>query len=422
VAAQNPRLHIFDWASIVAQHPEWVAHDGVHLTATGYRQRSLLIAQATMTMAQANRVSLPTTPVTAASGPPAGLQPLDPSRILDTRQTGVRLAAGETRRVDLSARVPNGATAAAVNLTVDAPAADGYLTSWDCAGPPPTVSSLNYTAGQPRGASAVVGLADDRSFCVFSLAAADLVVDVNGAYTPGAGQRFTATTPARLLDTRTGTTPNVGGIVRIPVPAVGGVVPSAVTINLTATGASAPGFLTAFPCRAGMPVVSNVNYQPAAPTANLATVKVGADGSVCVFTMQRVDVIVDLLGVYGASGLWYQAAVPVRVLDTRTGTGGWLGAAASLQKIVVDTTAINAVPATAQAIVGAATVTDAWGSGFVTTWPCAASMPTASTLNYALHDTVPNVAVVGLGADRGVCVASYAPSYLLFDLTGWFTT
>ena len=48
--------------------------------------------------------------------------------------------------------------------------------------------------------------------------------------------------------------------------------------------------------------------------------------------------------------------------------------------------------------------------------------PNASTLNYGRQQTVPNAAVIALGADRTACAATFAPAYLLFDLTGWFTT
>src|SRR5262249_13730133 len=155
--------HVFDWASIVAQHPEWLVSDHVHLTPAGYRQKSLLIAGATRVLMQANRVPA-TFAATAASGPEAGFAPVAPPRGLGPRQAGGPLGTGATRVVDLSSSVPPNATAAAVNLTVDQPAADGYLTAWDCNGPPPQVSSLNYAGGQPRGAAAVVALSASRSF------------------------------------------------------------------------------------------------------------------------------------------------------------------------------------------------------------------------------------------------------------------
>jgi hypothetical protein len=420
VAARRLNLHIFDWASIVAQHPDWVGSDHVHSTPTGYRQKSLLLSDATKALLQANRVAA-TFATTSAAGPKAGLVPVDPVRVLDTRTAGGSLAAGGVRQVDVSSAVPAGTIAVAVNLTVDQPSADGYFTAWDCNGPPPNVSSLNYEAGQPRGAATVVALSPTRTFCVFSFAAAALVVDVNAAYTPAAGQRFTAQAPARILDTRTTGPPGAGGVVRVTVPSVGGAAPAAVTVNLTATGGAQPGYLTAFPCGSTPPTVSNVNHGVAAPAANLATVKVAGDGSLCVFTLQRVDVVIDLLGEWSDGGLWYQPAAPTRLLDTRTGAGGWLGAAAPLQTLDMDVNTVPGVPASAQAVAGTVTATTPWGDGFVTTWPCASARPTASTLNYQRGDSVPNAAVIALGADRKVCAASFVPAYLLFDLTGWFT-
>jgi hypothetical protein len=419
VAARRLNLHVFDWAAIAAQHPEWIVSDHVHLTPTGYRQKSLMVADATRVLMQANPRPATFTS-TSASGPSAGLVPLAPVRVLDTRQAGGGLGVGGTRVVDLSSAVPSGTTAAAVNLTVDQPAADGYLTAWDCNGAPPGVSALNYDAGEPSGAATVVALSDARTFCVFSFAATALIVDVNGAYAPRAGQRFAPQPPARILDTRTTGAPGAGGVVRVAEPAGAGGAPTAVTVNLTATGGAQRGFVTAFPCGDTVPLVSNVNHGVGAPAANLATVKVAADGGLCVFTAQRVDVVVDLLGVWGADGLWYQAATPTRVLDTRTGAGGWLGATAPLQTLDLDTSAVPGLPASARAVAGTVTATETWGDGFVTTWPCSTTRPTASTLNYQRFQSVPNAAVVDLGADHKLCAASLVPAYLLFDITGWF--
>src|SRR6202022_4016734 len=101
--------------------------------------------------------------------------------------------------------------------------------AWDCAGPPPNVSSLNYAAGAPRGAATVVRLSAARTFCVFSYAATDLIVDVSGSYKAAAGERFTAQPPQRILDTRATGTPAAGAVVRVAVPSSGGQTPSAAT-------------------------------------------------------------------------------------------------------------------------------------------------------------------------------------------------
>ena len=107
--------------------------------------------------------------------------------------------------------MPAGATAVAVNLTSATPAADGFLTGYACGPSRPHVSSANYTRGGARGAFAVVPLSAERTFCVYSSAESDLVVDLQGAFVPE-GARLTTREPERLLDTRrSGAGPGRGG-------------------------------------------------------------------------------------------------------------------------------------------------------------------------------------------------------------------
>ena len=209
--------------------------------------------------------------------------------------------------------MPAAATAAVVNLTVDAPAGDGYLSAYPCGTAAPLASNLNYAAGRPRGAAATVTLDAAGRLCLRSYAATDVIVDVSGAYVAGdGGARFTPTTPARLVDTRAGGRLAAGDVVTVAVPTGA----SAATVNLTATGAAGAGFLTAYRCDQPRPLTSNVNYGTGQTVANLAVVPVGADGRLCVYASAATDVIVDLLGTAGAAGLRYQAAAPVRLLDT----------------------------------------------------------------------------------------------------------
>src|SRR5262249_34193924 len=93
VAARRLNLHLFDWAPLAAQHPEWMAPDQVHSTPIGYRQKSLLVANATKALMQANPVPAAFS-ATAATGARAGLVPVDPVRALDTRTAGGNLGAG----------------------------------------------------------------------------------------------------------------------------------------------------------------------------------------------------------------------------------------------------------------------------------------------------------------------------------------
>ena len=44
---RGDEMFVFDWASLAAKNPHWLADDEVHYTNKGYQQRALAIAQAT---------------------------------------------------------------------------------------------------------------------------------------------------------------------------------------------------------------------------------------------------------------------------------------------------------------------------------------------------------------------------------------
>ena len=127
-------------------------------------------------------------------------------RLVDTRDTGARVAAGGTLTVDLSVLAPTAvgadAAAVAVNVTAAGPAAAGFLTVWPCGSQQPLASSVNFLAGQARGAEATTLLGPGRTLCVFSNAATDIVVDLQGVFVPTGGLLFSPVTPDRKLDTR----------------------------------------------------------------------------------------------------------------------------------------------------------------------------------------------------------------------------
>ncbi len=407
VAARRPHLHVVEWQAQADQHPSWWGGDGVHLSPTGYRARSQALTEATLAWRAAARVAS-TPPAVTALGPPATLVPITPTRVVDTRRTGRRLGPNQELAVDLTGLVPAGATAATVNLTADAPAADGYLTAYPC-GPPPTTSSLNYRAGQPRAAAATVTLDDRGRLCLRALADTDVIVDVSGAYTPAPdGARLAPVTPTRLLDTRTAAPLAAGQVVVVALPASA----TAAVVNLTATNAGAAGYLTAFPCGDSPPLASNVNYAPGDTIANLAVVTAASNGSICVFASSRTDVVVDLLGRYGQGGLRYQAASPVRLLDTRAGTGGWSGRPGPFQ--LLD---LPVVPGAAALALTVTSVTPD-GAGFTTLFPCGGDRPLASNLNYTSWSPgTANAAVV----TQPACVTAQARAHEVVDLAGWWT-
>jgi hypothetical protein len=245
-------------------------------------------------------------------------------------------------------------------------------------------------------------------------------------------------TPARILDTRDGT----GGI---PAAALGpsaaldvqiagrGGVPaagiSAVILNVTVTGGTAPGYLVVYQKGIARPRASNLNWVAGQTVANLVEVPLSADGQVTVFNSQgSSNVIFDVLGYVslpdqspGPDGL-YNPLVPARLLDTRTGLGGATrvapGGTVSLQ-----VTGRGNVPATGvSAVVLNVTATNPSGSSYVTVWPDGAPRPLASSLNFVAGQTVPNRVIVAVGAGGRVDLYNFAGKVdLVVDVGGYFT-
>jgi hypothetical protein len=115
---------------------------------------------------------------------------------------------------------------------------------------------------------------------------------------------------------------------------------------------------------------------------------------------------------------------PVRVLDTRDGTGvagqhrGPLGAGQVTELTIAG---VGGVPSVgAGAVVLNVTATDAPGDGFVTSFPCGEARPTASNLNFTRGVDVPNQVTVKVGKDGKVCFFSNAQVELVADLFGWY--
>lgn len=377
--------------------------------------------------------SLQITPIVSAGT----FTTLVPQRILDTR-IGLggpvgKLAANATFELQVTGRggVPNvGVAAVAVNLTVDAPSGEGFLTAYPCDAARPTASNGNYTAGRAAGTAGLIKLSPTGTLCIFTLASAHLIVDVSGYVSgggPTAASRFHSLAPGRVIDTRQSAIVGSGSRLVVPMLGVHGV-PStgvtAVTVNLTATGTTGNGFLTAYPCDQTLPIVSNVNYAAGQTVANLATVKLSASGSICVYALTATHVIVDVSGWFGAagaqSGSLINPVTPGRLLDTRIGLGTPAGVVPSGGLVIVKATDREGVPATGvTAVVVSVLATMPTGPGFLTLYPCNVTRPVASNLNFFPGQTIANQAFVKLDLSGQLCVYSLTATHIVVDVTGW---
>lgn len=410
IDAERDDFWTWDWPTEM-RTGGYTSPDMTHLGADSYRKRSVVMArEVTADLARGARTgsdaALPATP-----GSPSTFEPLPPERVLDTRAGGApRRLAGSTITVDMTPHVPAGSSAVAVGLTTDQSDAAGFLTAYPCDRDRPAVSNVNHTAGGARGAMAVVPLSATGTLCVFTQAAGHVIVDLQGAFVPGStGAGFEPVQPSqRLVDTReTGRAETL----TIPVPAGS----AAVAVNLTATNVSAPGWLKAFPCGQTPPEVSNVNYFPGETVASLAFVPASPAGTICVQSYVPADVIVDITGRFvDGGGLRFVPATPTRVLDTRSGLGGWSPIHGSGQTF--DT---RVVPNGALAVTGTVTLVAPMRPSVVKAYPCGPE-PTTSSVNAITGAVMANATTVGVSSSGRLCFTGLSAANTLFDVTGWW--
>jgi hypothetical protein len=431
-AAAESLLAVADWNAHADPHPEWFSSDGIHLSGAGS------VALGAYITAELDALGLSRCAAAAAGGDPVpagapaapatgatGFAASTPTRLLDTRAGGSPLGAGRQFEIDVTDHTRPGSTAVAVNLTAAPACAAGFVTAYPCGGGSPLASNLNTLGGRVAAAHAVVPLtAGRRSFCVMSSTQTELVVDLMGAYQPGAPP-LVPSAPRRLVDTRTaGARLAAGATLAVRVPAGRDVT---AVLNVTMTDAVSPGFLTAYPAdgttgacdSAARPLASALNADAGATRANLVQVATGGI-TVCVYANVATHVVVDMTAEHSIGGTELMRAItPTRLVDTRTGTGAPVAGGSTL--------AVRVPQAGATAAALTVTGVGAAGPGFVTAWPAdaagrctAADRPLASVLNVAGPDPVPNLAIVAVGGGGTVCLYPQTAMHLVVDQAAWF--
>lgn len=255
--------------------------------------------------------------VTASYPADAGFAALVPARVLETRP-GERTAdgalegiglrpAGSVTEVPVAGRagVPVNATAVVLNVAVTEPQAGGFLTIYPCGWTRPLAASLNYAPGETISNAVTAKVGDRGAICIYTLAAAHIVVDVTGAHPGGVG--FVALSPARLLDTRPGeaTVDGVsqgvgfraaGATTEVVVSGRGNVPLTATTavLNVAVSVPRSDGYLTIYPCGEQRPTAASINFVAGQTISNAVTAKIGAGGKVCVYTYAPTHIVIDV--------------------------------------------------------------------------------------------------------------------------------
>ena len=120
---------------------------------------------------------------------PASFFTVTPCRVADTRDPagpygGPALSAGVERTFVFAGRcsIPATAKAVSLNVTVTQPAAPGFVVLYPGGSPAPTVSAINFRAGQTRANNAIVPLGTGGTLAVQSAAPTHFILDVNGYF------------------------------------------------------------------------------------------------------------------------------------------------------------------------------------------------------------------------------------------------
>lgn len=270
------------------------------------------------------------------------------------------------------------------------------------------------------------------------------------SFVPADGELLAPINPTRILDTRaedgSGTvgvtydglfrgdgelipeqpyTLQVGGRAGVPPTA------TAVSLNLTAAGATGLGYLTLWPCDVDQPLASSINYnQLDSSIANSVVVPLAEDGTVCIESaVTPVHVVADVTG-WSASSDAYTPLVPARLLDTRADDGGVVGKTIDGEfagdgivepgtTVTLDVAGRGNVPEDATAVTVNITADNAQGPGYLVAWPCDTDQPLASTINYLWAAPIANSIVVPLSGSGTLCIESaVSATHVVVDVTG----
>lgn len=120
------------------------------------------------------------------------------------------------------------------------------------------------------------------------------------------------------------------------------------------------------------------------------------------------------------SGAMFVPMDPVRVLDSRTTTGGWSGALGSGAPGVRSLTLPTVAYSYAAAVLNV-TVTDGTANSFVSVFPTGTSPPTASNLNFAKGQTIANHVTTKVTGGKISFFNAAGNVHVIADLVGYYT-
>lgn len=252
------------------------------------------------------------------------------------------------------------------------------------------------------------------------------------------GSSYVPITPVRVLDSRSAL--GVSGIFTASQPRSftvagfgAGAIPAAaiaVTGNVTVTAQTAAGYVSITTTATSTPGSSTLNFPSGDTRANNVTASLASDGRLSAVYKaaagKKAHVIFDVTGYFlpGPEDAGYNPMAPVRLLDSRAGTGIGLGGRffnGVPRKLVV--AGSNGIPAGAVALTANLTVVGQTSAGFVSVTTTSVANPTTSNLNMPKGDVRANGLTAKLQGGALWLVfkgAAGSKADLILDVTGYY--
>jgi hypothetical protein len=249
-------------------------------------------------------------------------------------------------------------------------------------------------------------------------------------------------TPSLVLDTGTGTGTDgtvgpmkAGGTLVLQVTGVGGV-PSAnvtaVALTLTAIDETSSGNIVAYPDGSAPPGTSNLDYPASTDVANFAIVPVGTDGEID-FSNESTGTANVLAGFFGyftsdpkaAGDTTYTPVTPIRILDTRNGTGApEAKLTPNSSPLAVQVGGVNGIPSGISAVAIGLAAVDNSGDGNLVAWADGTARPNVAPVQFNSGRDVGAMAIVPVGTDGKIDIAEPdgTSTDVVGDVSGYFTT
>lgn len=202
---------------------------------------------------------------------------------------------------------------------------------------------------------------------------------------------------------------------------------AAVALNITATQATGPGFVQAYPTGGSTAEgsSSNLNVTSAGQTiANLVIVPIGSGGKVTLYSSSGTHLLADVAGYFtdstatsSTAGL-FQALEPDRLIDTRNGIKP-----ADESTFIISPLGSSGVPTSGvSAVVLNATAVGTTAAGFLQLLPGTATTEgQSSTLNIGSRgQVIANAALTPVGSEDNVKVYVSKSTHFILDVFGYY--